>query len=161
VTAAIDAVSSPNYGSLPGVFVHAAAFDNLVTWGKESYQDRLPFDLPPARYDVTLIVLLSIVLFASRWIVRAAAGAGVLANACGGVFNVTVAFSAGLALALVEAVFFRTSPENWILAPTIVSVTAVILHRSTLWLCTLRFWRWCRCCWSRFRTLLHRGPWKK
>lgn len=118
-TGIADHVTAPYYGELPGVFAHAAAFDNQVILGSRSYRDELPLGLTETAYVILAITVLVIVLQTSR-IARTLVFPGRVRSLM--VDGLTV-YAAGIIVAAIEAAYLRTSPEHWLLTPTLLSAS--------------------------------------
>lgn len=119
-----DVVPSVVYGDLPGVFVHAAYFDNLVTLGDWRFRPDLPAGASETGYAFWLTGLLAAILCLVHYAERRAKALAfhdqrALKRA------VWVMTAASLLIALVEAVVLRTTPEHWLIAPQLVLVSLV------------------------------------
>nr|WP_276608518.1 CHASE2 domain-containing protein [Caulobacter sp. SLTY] len=136
-----DAAASPTFGTVPGVYAHAALFDGLVVWGDRNFVSAFPFDLPKPAYELLMIAALTIVMFAVRLGLLARSGPAMDPGWLEW-FSSLAVFLAGLVVALIEATVSRTTPEHWLIAPTIVSASGFIwLQGAKLYVDTRLFGR--------------------
>ncbi len=115
-----DFVESPTYGVLPGVYGHAAALDNMTTYNGRPYQYGRPFKMANDLFDSIYIMLVVTGLFLGRALALISRRGRPIWRVGRAVdFSIIVTLSS--ALAYIEVALFRTSPDNWILGPSLVS----------------------------------------
>lgn len=119
-----DVVPSVVYGELPGVFVHAAYFDNLVTLGDRRFKPDLPAGTSETAYSLWLTGLLAAILCFVHYVDRRAKGL-TFHDKKALKIAVWVMIAASLLIALMEAVVFRTTPEHWLIAPQLIVVSLI------------------------------------
>lgn len=118
-----DYVTTIGYGELPGVFAHAALFDNLVSYDRP-YTGELPFSLGQSAYEVILILWLALMVLGQRLAARHIFAVMPLWR-WGGLPDHACVIGASIAYNLVETTAFRTTPEHWFIAPSLLSFSLV------------------------------------
>lgn len=112
-----DLQSNPIQGRVPGVQVHAMALDNLAAF-KGAYVSALPpFGLAPKAHTLAVLLLVSILILAARWIATLAfpllACQPHLRGAQFGTLDGVVLATAILAIVTFEFTVLKVGPNAW------------------------------------------------
>lgn len=124
ISSAADIVNTPVHGALPGVFLHAMAFDNLITFdGQYKFHDsrRLFLDLDIAILAMAILLVLLYMRFNQRLRDRVLERIRIKQRIVRGSIGLTVHFAIWFVFFLIVSlvVFFMAwlAYEHWDLAP--------------------------------------------
>lgn len=127
--AAGDFVLSPIYSPLPGIFGHAAYFDNLVSLGENSFDHALPLD-GGLGYQTAIILFFTLLLWCGRMIAatsfmyhRSATGSVTLLGPSA--FGSIIIVIASVFISILELFVFHVSPETWLVGPQLLVLSLI------------------------------------